>query len=253
MKMTTEARGGRASGTIVSIVAAIALAVTFVSAGLAACAAPPQTTELLARLYAGSPDTPFSHEQLVRAAVETRDYTVAGHDRAALLSALHDINGDAGTPYANTDDDALARAPDLYTLTDDALSHLDDVHRVIEIAEALLVAIAVIGLISCVFLGVRFGRGRVGGVFIAAGVGTLVMFAILASWAFIGFDGLFASFHHLLFPGGNWTFPRDSLLITMYPIEFWMGMGAVWLATTVLLSILAIVVGALLRRSSPRH
>lgn len=253
MKMTRETRGGGVSGTIVSIVAAIALAVTFVSAGFAACATPPQTTELLSRLYAGSTDTPFSQEQLVRAAVETRDYTVAGHDRAALFSVLHDINDGADTPYAHVGDHELASAPDLYTLTDDALSHLDDVHRVIGIAGAVLVAIAVIGLASCVFLGVRFGRRRVGGVLVAAGVGTLAMFAVLALWAFVGFDGLFSSFHHLLFPGGNWTFPRDSLLITMYPIEFWMGMGAVWLATTVLLSILAIVAGTLSRRSSSRQ
>ena len=68
------------------------------------------------------------------------------------------------------------------------------------------------------------------------------------AWAALDFNGLFAAFHAVLFPQGNWMFSYDSLLIGMYPLDFWMGMAGIWFATTLVLSILAIVVGATLRR-----
>lgn len=247
--MGSKGRTGSAVETVVTILAALALAVTFLGAGFAACAVPPQTTELFSRLYSGSPDTPFSHAQLVQAAVETRDYTVGQHDRASLFAVLHDINEAAGTPYAAADELALAQAPETYTLTEDALSHLDDVYRVVQTAQTALIGIAVFAVGSCIFLGVRTRRRRVGGVLIGAGAGIMAVFVGLGAWAIADFYGFFAAFHSLFFSSGTWTFSADSLLITMYPLDFWMGMGMVWLAVTGVLSILAIVVGAALRRS----
>jgi hypothetical protein len=39
--------------------------------------------------------------------------------------------------------------------------------------------------------------------------------------AFIAFDAAFELFHRIFFPGGNWAFPADSLLIRLYPYPFW--------------------------------
>lgn len=234
-----------------AVVAAAALAATFVAAGFAACAALPQTTEMLAGAFSGSsnPDTPFSHDDLVQAAVVTRDYTVASNDREAVFAMLHDINANAGTRYADAGEDELAQAPDAYTLTGDALSHLDDVHRVVVAARFALIAIAVLAVAACAHVGVRVGRRALGGVLAWAGGAVLAAFALLAAWVIADFNGFFAAFHSLFFANGTWTFSWDSLLITMYPPEFWIGMGAVWLATTCLLSALCIVVGAKLRRA----
>lgn len=58
-----------------------------------------------------------------------------------------------------------------------------------------------------------------------AGVSVLAVFALLAAWVAIDFDGFFAQFHSLFFAAGTWTFSWDSLLICMYPPEFWVGMG----------------------------
>lgn len=231
------------------VVASIALALTFVGAGFAACAAFPQTTEMLASAYAGlgNPDTPFSHDDLVSAAVVTRDYTVGSNDREAVFAMLHDINANAQTRYATADEAALGAAPDVYTLTSDALTHLDDVYRVVVGARIALIIIALLAVAACAHVGVRTGRRALGSVFIAAGSAVIAVFALLAIWVIVDFNGFFAAFHSLFFASGSWTFSYESLLITMYPPEFWMGMGGVWLAATASLSILAIVVGAILR------
>ena len=59
----------------------------------------------------------------------------------------------------------------------------------------------------------------------------------------VDFNGFFAAFHSLFFANGTWTFSADSLLICMYPPDFWIGMGAVWLAATLVASAVAIAVG----------
>ncbi|MEA5020815.1 MAG: DUF1461 domain-containing protein [Gordonibacter sp.] len=244
----TDKRGG-ALGSIVSLIATIALAITLVAAGLAVCCLP-QTTGALSGAFSGidNPDTPFSRDELVRAAVSTRDYTVGTNDRAAIMGVITAINRDANTPYG--DEATLASAPEEFTLNGEALSHLDDVHTVVSTATIALGIITLVALLSCIFLGLKRGKRRVGSVLLWSGISVIAVFAALAAWVLIDFDGFFAAFHSLFFASGTWTFSYTSLLITMYPTAFWMGMGAVWLATTGLLSILAIVVGALLRRRS---
>ena len=54
-----------------------------------------------------------------------------------------------------------------------------------------------------------------GGLMVAA---LVVLAGIFAGLAF----GLaFELFHRIFFPGGNWAFSSDSLLIRLYPYEFW--------------------------------
>lgn len=244
---------GRRARTIASGIGAclggIALAITLVAVGFGICAGLPVTTELLSRATSGNPETSFTEDELVRAAVATRDYTVGSNDREALADVIVDINRSAGTPYASLGANRIWEAPDEYTLPPDALEHLDDVHRVVSAATPIVAGIAVI---ACACIGVAAalrGGKAVGASLLGAGAAVIVAFAALGIWALVDFNGLFAVFHSLFFAAGSWTFPNDSLLITMYPIEFWMGMGAVWLATSALASILCVVIGTVLIRA----
>ena len=90
---------------------------------------------------------------------------------------------------------------------------------------------------------VRINRRVLGRVLIAGGAFVLAAFAALGIWALVDFYGLFGVFHSLFFQAGTWTFSIDSLLITLYPTAFWMGMAGIWLAVTCGLSILAVLVG----------
>ena len=145
---------------LAAVVAAASLAITLVAAGFAACAAFPQTTEMLAGAFSGNgnPGTPFSHDELVQAAVATRDYTVGSNDREAVFSMLHAINESAGTPYAEASPDELAAAPEEYTLPADALSHLDDVYHVVAGARIGLIVVALVAVAACAHMAVRVGR-----------------------------------------------------------------------------------------------
>lgn len=146
-------------------------------------------------------------------------------------------------------DELLAQASDMYVLDPEAIEHLDDVFSVLKTAEPVVLGVFVVAVLTAVGVGCASGRRTFGTVLICAGLGTVALFAILGIWAAINFEGLFAVFHSLFFAQGSWVFSAESLLITMYPEPFWMGMGAIWLATTIAVSVISAVVGFALRRA----
>ena len=111
------------------------------------------------------------------------------------------------------------------------------------VAKPALVIVAALCIAGLSHVAVRISRRALGRTLMASGGLVLAAFCALGAWAAIDFDGLFAAFHSLFFQAGTWTFPYDSLLITLYPTAFWMGMGGIWLAVTCGLSILAVLIG----------
>jgi integral membrane protein (TIGR01906 family) len=52
------------------------------------------------------------------------------------------------------------------------------------------------------------------------GAGALLLVALLAASSLFDFASFWTAFHHILFPQGNWQFPYTSVLITLFPEEF---------------------------------
>lgn len=235
--------------TAARIVATIALAVVLATAGLFACCARP-TALLLAQAASNAADSPYDKEALVGLAVLTRDYTVDGADRTATLDTIAQAASDVSPAVAQSADKvvALEALGERYTLTDDALDHLDDVHRVLVGARWALAATAAACIAAAAHVYVRCGKKEFGTVLRNAAIATIAVFAALAAWVAVDFNGFFAAFHSLFFADGTWTFSWDSLLICMYPPEFWLGMGAVWLAVTVAACAVCFIMGKLMRK-----
>lgn len=239
----------KALDNLARVVAVVTLAVMLVGAGLGACCLRP-TTYLLAQATSNEAVSPYSKDALVGLALLTRDYTVDGTDRDATMDTIAQAASDVAPSVANSSDKqaALAKLGERYTLTDDALDHLDDVYRVISAARwaFLIVGIACVAALAHLF--VRCGKADFGAALRRAAIAVVAVFAVLAAWVLIDFDGFFAAFHSLFFASGTWTFSWDSLLICMYPPDFWMGMGAVWLAVTVAACAVCFIIGWLMRK-----
>lgn len=254
---------------LLACLCSLALAVTCLAAGFAACAAP-ATTRALTTAYGDFATTPYGHDQLVNLAVLTRDYTVDHIPRATLEEAIVDAARASAfdeslgkssqwkrvaaatrlsdeTQPADQVAAALGAWP-AFGLDDEVYSHLDDCYALISGALPWLWLAAAIAAASLVIL-VRAGHVRTAGSALIAGPAALLAFmAVCGIAAAIDFEGFFALFHGVLFPQGNWTFPADSLLICMLPEGFWMGMGALWLAVTLAACIVSMVIGRLLMK-----
>lgn len=136
---------------------------------------------------------------------------------------------------------ALGDIDERLALSSDALSHLADCNRVITHALPWLIACCIVSCISIVFLK---QSPRLLALMLISGPALLLGLLVLAgAAAVIDFDSFFGAFHGVFFPQGNWTFAADSLLIQALPEGFWMAMGATWLLTCVVASIISIIAG----------
>ncbi len=250
--------------------------------GFVACAAFDLPTRMLSQAFSNDADSPYTKEELVVAAVAAKHYTINDNDRYALYTSMDAVaqsaQADGRTlpeglnlydtyittsrdtqPVDPTKEDLIMAEYGLsfaeeepYALTPDALSHLDDVYDVIQQAKPWLFAAALIAYAGCIAVAFRGGKRALGRVLGGAGAGVFVAFALLAAWVAVDFNGFFAAFHSLFFAAGTWTFSWDSLLICMYPPEFWMGMGAIWLAVTVAGCVVCLIIGKLLSSGPSR-
>lgn len=270
---------------IVTAAGTVALAITLLAAGFGACCLP-TTTNLLSQATSDYEDAPYTHEQLTELALQTRAFTVDDYGRAdngdegasatlanVILQAA-DVASDPSSPThdawsskargilnsdtadqlpATTAFVELAGVSDAYSLDADAISHLQDCNVLIRgVTPWLLVAAGIaLALLAALHIGNHRNRNCAK---VAARMCTAAPIALVAAlaacgiWALVDFNGFFAAFHGVLFPQGNWTFSATSLLIRMYPLKFWMGMGATWLAVSLVASLACLALAAKLRR-----
>lgn len=137
----------------------------------------------------------------------------------------------------------MAGYSDTFALDDAALRHLDDCNYLINSLLKLVVGFAIAAAVCFVLLLVMRRWKALGIMLTVAPVLLIVALVALGAWAFIDFQSFFTAFHGVFFPQGNWTFNAESLLISMYPTAFWMGMGTLWLTTTLLAAIIALFIG----------
>ena len=279
------------SDSILAGIGATVLAVTLLVCGFAACCLPVTTASLAGAVSTGA-DSPYTHEQLVSLAQETRAFTVDAHSsmeeaRESLAAdvvaaareasaegapkysqwtqqakqvlgdaegeggALAADGGAAGGAAAGADGtaletmDALAKVSDRYALDADAVSHLEDCNGLITGLSSYLGMIGVAALIIALVLGFRKQFAALAFMLRMGSALLLAVLVVLGLWGVIDFNGLFAAFHSLFFVDGTWTFNYDSLLISMYPIDFWMGMGAVWVGSAIGVGLLCFAAGCL--------
>ncbi|WP_165251819.1 DUF1461 domain-containing protein [Adlercreutzia sp. ZJ304] len=232
---------------IICIITSIALAVTYFIAGFAVCVGVPYVTQFLSEQNSVYESTPFTEQQINKLAMATRDYTVGSHNLDALMSEISKANAEASTQYAQaSQEELLTDVPDEYTLNESAIAHLDDVNELVSTLYFPMFGVVAIATFCFMAMFKMFGTKPVGKALFYSGVAVLIAFAVIGICALVGFSGFFAGIHALFFQPGTWVFPVDSLLISMYPQSFWIGMGLCWLIVSCVLAALSIVFGRII-------
>lgn len=267
--------------TLIMIASCCCLAATLLAVGFAACMQP-AATNLFAKAFSADGASPYLEDDLQTLARETRDYTVSDYGRsqggsdaarqrialATVLAAQHSADGDSPkralwpdtaidllkkpmareNPVATAQ--ALSRISCRLALGEDELSHLDDCYALISSAIPVLWCCAGAALAGFAFLVLSGRRRQAGRVLLCAPAVLAAVMLALGAWAALDFNGFFGAFHGLLFPQGNWTFPAQSLLICMLPLDFWVSMAALWLAVTLAACIIAMLLGRRLSKAA---
>lgn len=210
------------------------LAVTAAALAIALCAAgialeplkTPAFTRTLVERYAEAEAAGVPDAEMARAAEQVRRHVVSPGRGGALPETV------AGRPGFD----------------EGAVKHLDDVARVLSGARVVTLVLAVLLLLTgVVALRARERRGVVSA--LRAGAGACVAVVLLAVLvATSDFDAFFAAFHGVFFADGTWTFPYDSLLIRLFPEQFWIVSGVSWGVVTIAIAGLLAGISVLLER-----
>jgi len=133
-----------------------------------------------------------------------------------------------------------------------AVSHLDDVARVLSLAR--LAAAFSAGLLAA-WLSISLARRRARALdagLKSGAIATAVLVALAVMMVLFDFNSLFAAFHGLFFEAGTWEFRPGTLLIELFPERFWMAMGALWGALALAGAVLMFIASRTLLRKGAK-
>lgn len=119
------------------------------------------------------------------------------------------------------------------------VAHMTDVKVVLQSALAAVAVLAVLGVVSALYLRAKAPGAASGALFFGSWL-TVVLLVLLAVAAVLGWQQFFALFHSLFFAEGSWTFRASDTLIRLYPTQFWMD-AAIAVAALTLLGALAVM------------
>jgi integral membrane protein (TIGR01906 family) len=129
------------------------------------------------------------------------------------------------------------------------ISHMIDVKNVADAMKWVAIVSGAIVVVGLAFLLIP-SRTRYFGwrTLMFAGLGTVIVLAVIALAILIAWPFFFVQFHELLFPPGTWTFAYTDSLIRLFPEQFWFDIGVLISGVTLVLGILAWAIGYLMSR-----
>lgn len=253
----------RAIDIIIAALTALLLAFGLFGSGLLVCMMP-QTTQLLGNNFAGWESATYPEDTMEELAEAVRSFSVDNTGRSLLESTVKDalvenhpeveadirFGGTGGNTSSNSSSGGLgvSNLISIYTLPQSAIDHLQDCVPVFTTSRIAIALSLVFALVGTILLIIRRQRKLAGWILFIVPLVVVCIIVALALWAFIDFDSLFAWLHSLFFTGGSWLFPANSLLITLFPEAFWMGMGIVWVGVSILASLLVCAIGSFMKR-----
>ncbi|WP_251198097.1 DUF1461 domain-containing protein [Anaerotardibacter muris] len=257
----------RSLDIVIAALTALLLAFGLFGSGLVACMLP-QTTQLLGDNFSGWNDATYPQETMEELAEAVRSFSIEDTGRQALedavagalaehypeISASLNRGGELDGANQNVGGNLFAgglgigNVISVYTLPASAVDHLQDCIPIFVTSRIAIILSLVFALLGVVLLIIRRRRKLAGWVLFVTPLVVIATIAALGIWAFVDFDSLFTALHGLFFANGTWIFPADSLLITLFPEAFWMGMGVVWVFISILACLVVCLIGRFVKR-----
>lgn len=243
----------RAIDIVAAALTTVLLAFGLFGSGLVVCMMP-QTTQLLGNNFSGWNEATYPQDTMSELAEAVRSFSIDDTGRpqleACVRTALEEHFPDIERTLAagNTGQNAAGNLLSIYTLPASAVDHLEDCIPVFATSRIMIILSLVFAAVGLILLIVRRRRKLAGWIMFATPLAVIGIIVALGIWAFVDFDSLFGQLHTLFFTGGSWIFPADSLLITLFPESFWMGMGIVWVAVSILACLIVSFIGRFVKR-----
>ena len=152
----------------------------------------------------------LSEEELNKAIDKTLDYLYGNTDDLHFEVTMED--GTVREFYEVTTDSYYP-----YEVHDE-YAHMEEVRNIFLTSKSIAFLALIVLIASSILLWTQrkvSGKGIFRTIYITLGV-LLGLCIIVGLYAAIDFDSFFVTFHHIFFPGGNWTFNYNSLMLNMF-------------------------------------
>lgn len=248
---------------VIGALSALLLAFGLFGSGLVVCMMP-QTTQLLGDNFSGWDEATYPQETMEELAEAVRSFSIDDTGRQLLESTVSEAlsqnfpeieraiqTGNTGQNVAgnlHAGGLGVGNLISIYTLPSSALDHLQDCIPIFVTARIMIVLSLVFALVGILLLILRRRRKLAGWIMFVTPLAVIGITTALGIWAFVDFDSLFTKLHSLFFANGTWLFPADSLLITLFPEGFWMGMGIVWVVVSIIACLIVSLIGSFVKR-----
>jgi hypothetical protein len=253
----------RAINIVIAALTAALLAFGLFGSGLVICMMP-QTTQLLGNNFSGWDEATYPQETMEELAEAVRSFSIDDTGRELLETTVADAlwqnfpeieqSIEAGNTGQNVGGNLTASGLgvgnliSIYTLPESAVDHLQDCIPVFTTSRIAIILSLVFALAGIILLVVRGRRKLAGWIMFVIPLVVVGVTVALGIWALIDFDSLFTQLHGLFFANGTWLFPADSLLITLFPESFWMGMGITWVVVSIVACLIVSFIGRFVKR-----
>lgn len=194
--------------------------------GLVACIKLRVIPQFVSELTSIPKNSTFNTDSFRQALLFVRDFTVGDISQEELTNKMSAISID----------------PSL--LSDSMISHLKDCtilfHNIEILFLCLIITLIIIWVLSLIFKNTHL-FDSFGFTIKQSSKATLAVIIGLGIWICCDFNGFFSFMHSLFFASGTWTFDANSLLIMMFPTNFWIGMGIAFASISSILTVVLLV------------
>lgn len=167
-------------------------------------------------------------------------------------------NKDYAIGYASNVTDNLINflkgRDDLRYFNADEQAHMQDVKIIISALNFTYYTSALFFIILFImaYYYYKSSKGRflsfISRILIYGSIAAFCFLAVIFLWSVFSFESLFFLMHLVLFPQGNWTFPMDSLLITLFPEQFFFDISLRIFIYAIFQSVVFLIIGIWLRK-----
>lgn len=148
---------------------------------------------------------------------------------------------------ANTLNFLQNKEPLLVDYTEDEISHLNDVKRLMRMASHYFVFVLVIEIFLLIAI-YQIDKKQFYKPFLYGGMVSTAVLLLTLLWALVDFSSLFNLFHQIFFPMGNWIFPSTGKLVNLFPASFFFQITKEIFIKSLMSSIIFIGLGLYLKK-----
>jgi integral membrane protein (TIGR01906 family) len=146
--------------------------------------------------------------------------------------------------YLTSENSDINQIPELNGFTAEEKSHLEDVRKIINVVKwmGIISLVLLIAALVRLYILKDFNQ-NLKRIFVYGSIAAFALLVILFVIS-LNFPSFFESFHKLLFPQGNYTFPANYLLIKLFPEGFFMDFAREMFFHTLIMSIIFFFLGS---------